>query len=83
MCRWQVDSDLFGTPSVSRLGLPVFTLALGLLDGFNPCVMWVLLFLLFLLSLLVRLRDRRRMAIIAGTFVRVSASCTLRSWPHG
>jgi len=27
----------------------------GLLDGFNPCAMWVLL---FLLSLLVHLRDR-------------------------
>lgn len=54
---------------VSTLGLPAFTLALGLLDGFNPCAMWVLL---FLLSLLVRLNDRRRMALIAGTFVLVS-----------
>ena len=58
-----------GEISVERLGLPLFTLALGLLDGFNPCAMWVLL---FLLSLLVRLRDRRRMAWIAGTFVAVS-----------
>jgi hypothetical protein len=49
----------------------LFTLALGLLDGFNPCAMWVLL---FLLSLLVRLRDRRRMALIAGTFVLVSGA---------
>lgn len=66
-----VDSVLFGTLSASRLGLPLFTLALGLLDGFNPCAMWVLL---FLLSLLVRLRDRRRMALIAGTFVGVSGA---------
>jgi hypothetical protein len=51
--------------------LPLFTLALGLLDGFNPCAMWVLL---FLLSLLVRLRDRKRMALIAGTFVLVSGA---------
>jgi glutaredoxin len=61
----------FGTLSASRLGLPLFTVALGLLDGFNPCAMWVLL---FLLSLLVRLRDRRRMALIAGTFVLVSGA---------
>jgi hypothetical protein len=53
------------------MGLPLFTLALGLLDGFNPCAMWVLL---FLLSLLVHLRDRKRMAIIAGTFVLVSGA---------
>ena len=66
-----VDSAWFGTLSASRMGLPLFTLALGLLDGFNPCAMWVLL---FLLSLLVRLRDRRRMALIAGTFVLVSGA---------
>jgi hypothetical protein len=67
----QVKSRLFGTLSASHLGLPLFTLALGLLDGFNPCAMWVLL---FLLSLLVRLQNRRRMAIVAGTFVLVSGA---------
>jgi glutaredoxin len=61
----------FGTLSATELGLPLFTLALGLLDGFNPCAMWVLL---FLLSLLVRLQDRRRMALIAGTFVAASGA---------
>jgi len=69
--RQEVAGTPFGTLSASRLGLPLFTLALGLLDGFNPCAMWVLL---FLLSLLVRLRDRRRMALIAGTFVVVSGA---------
>ncbi|GAB3375580.1 glutaredoxin family protein [Azotobacter armeniacus] len=66
-----VETGLFGTLSVERLGLPLFTLALGLLDGFNPCAMWLLL---FLLSLLVRLHDRRRMALVAGTFVLVSGA---------
>lgn len=59
----------YGALNVERLGLPLFTIALGLIDGFNPCAMWVLL---FLLSVLVRLRDRRRMALIAGTFVLTS-----------
>lgn len=63
------ESTMTGLPSVQDWGLPLFTLAMGLLDGFNPCAMWVLL---FLLSLLVRLQDRRRMAMIAGTFVLVS-----------
>ena len=66
-----VRTALFGTLSAPDLGLPLFTLALGLLDGFNPCAMWVLL---FLLALLVRLRDRRRMALVAGTFVIVSGA---------
>lgn len=67
----RVETALFGTLSASRLGLPLFTLVMGLLDGFNPCAMWVLL---FLLSLLVHLRDRKRMALIAGTFVLVSGA---------
>lgn len=58
-----------GRVSVAELGLPLFTLAIGLLDGFNPCAMWVLL---FLLSLLVTLRDRVAMVLISGTFVLVS-----------
>ncbi len=69
--RDRVESSLFGTLSASELGLPLFTLTLGLLDGFNPCAMWVLL---FLLSLLVRLQDRRRMAMVAGTFVLASGA---------
>lgn len=66
-----VETAVFGSISASRLGLPLFTIALGLLDGFNPCAMWVLL---FLLSLLVHLHSRSRMALVAGTFVLVSGA---------
>ena len=62
---------LSGRLNADEMGLPLFTLAMGLLDGFNPCAMWVLL---FLLSLLVRLQDRRRMALVAGTFVLASGA---------
>lgn len=66
-----VETTLFGPLDPAKLGLPLFTLALGLVDGFNPCATWVLL---FLLSLLVRLHDRRRMALVAGTFVLASGA---------
>ena len=59
----------FGTYSLQQLGLPAFTILIGLIDGFNPCAMWVLL---FLLSILVNIRERRRIILIAGTFVVVS-----------
>ena len=59
----------FGRLSHQEIGLPLFTFAIGLLDGFNPCAMWVLL---FLLSLLVTLQDRIKMTLVAGTFVLVS-----------
>lgn len=65
----RIERTLFGPLDARRLGLPLFTFALGLLDGLNPCAMWVLL---FLLSILLNLRDRARMALIAGTFVLVS-----------
>ena len=64
-----VTLPLFGAVSPRALGLPVFTVAVGLLDGFNPCAMWVLL---FLLSLLVNLGSRPKMMLIGGTFVAVS-----------
>lgn len=64
-----VDAPLLGTLRVSELGLPLFTVLVGLLDGFNPCAMWVLL---FLLSLLVNMKSRPRMALVAVTFVLVS-----------
>jgi hypothetical protein len=64
-----IKTAWFGELQAQDLGLPLFTIAVGLLDGFNPCAMWVLL---FLLSLLVNLQDRRKMALIAGTFVLIS-----------
>lgn len=65
----KISLPFIGELDVARIGLPLFTLALGLLDGFNPCATWVLL---FLLSFLVHLRDRLRIALVAGTFVLVS-----------
>ena len=60
---------LFGrTITLADVGLPAFTLALGLLDGFNPCSMWVLL---LMISLLAPLNDRKRMLAIGGTFVLI------------
>lgn len=56
------------TVTLDDVGLPAFTLAMGLLDGLNPCSMWVLI---LMISLLATLNDRRRMLAIAGTFVLV------------
>jgi glutaredoxin len=64
-----IDLPLVGWLAPDHVGLPVFTVVVGLIDGFNPCATWVLL---FLLAMLVNLKDRARMALIAGTFVLVS-----------
>lgn len=65
----EVDVPWLGRLSAEDMGLPLFTVAIGLIDGFNPCAMWVLL---FLLTLLVNVKSRARMLAIAGTFVLVS-----------
>lgn len=65
----EIDLPLFGLLSASGLGLPLFTIAVGLVDGFNPCAMWVLL---FLLSILVNLKDRWKILAVAGVFVLIS-----------
>lgn len=63
------EVDFFGRVlTLDDIGLPAFSLALGLLDGFNPCSMWVLL---LMISMLAPLNDRRRMLAIAGTFVLI------------
>jgi glutaredoxin len=61
--------DFFGHRiTLDQVGLPLFTLAMGLLDGFNPCSMWVLI---LMISLLAPLNNRPRMFAIAGTFIAV------------
>jgi len=64
-----IDVPWLGRLEPARIGMPLFTLAIGLVDGFNPCAMWVLL---LLLSILVNLRSRWRILAVAGTFVVVS-----------
>lgn len=64
-----IEVPVFGKLKISEIGMPAFTFLIGLVDGFNPCAMWVLV---FLLSVLVNVKDRRRMIAIAGTFVVVS-----------
>ena len=66
-----IDLPVLGRVQVRSVGLPLFTIAVGLVDGFNPCAMWVLL---FLLSVLVNLHDRGKILAVAGTFVFISGA---------
>lgn len=66
--RGEIEAPLLGTISAARVGMPAFSFVIGFLDGVNPCAMWALL---YVLTLLVTLRDRRRMLALGGTFVLV------------
>jgi len=65
-----ITLPFFGTVDALSFSLPALTIIIGALDGFNPCAMWVLL---FLISLLLGMEDRKRMWILGGTFIVASA----------
>ncbi|MFO1093706.1 MAG: glutaredoxin domain-containing protein [Planctomycetaceae bacterium] len=67
----EIRVPVLGSVRASRMGLPAFTIVIGLIDGFNPCAMWVLL---FLLSILVNLQNRWKILAVAGSFVFVSGA---------
>lgn len=70
------ESELSRLPFLEKLSIasvPLLPLSvyIGLLDGFNPCAMWVLV---FLLGLLLRTKERKRMAMVGLTFVIASGA---------
>jgi thiol-disulfide isomerase/thioredoxin len=60
---------LIGEINPAEYSLPALSVILGLVDGFNPCAMWVLV---YLISVVVTLRDRKRIWLIVGSFVLAS-----------
>jgi hypothetical protein len=62
----EVTLPIFGEVNATRLGLPLFSFAVGFVDGLNPCAMWALL---YLLTLLAPLRNRRRMFLLGSAFI--------------
>ncbi|MBU1130924.1 hypothetical protein KJ840_02215 [Patescibacteria group bacterium] len=67
----KLSLPIFGEVELKNISLPILTIMIGALDGFNPCAMWVLL---FLISLLLNMGDRRRMWILGGAFILASGA---------
>jgi cytochrome c biogenesis protein CcdA/glutaredoxin-related protein len=82
----------YGNHTISFLGfkidtkeltLPFVSVIIGLVDGFNPCAMWVLL---FLISMLIGMKDKKRMWSLGLAFLFTSAFIYLLfmiSWLNG
>ncbi len=58
-----------GEVNLKSFSLPLLTFIIAATDGFNPCAMWVLL---FLISLLLGMKDRKRMWLLGGIFILTS-----------
>jgi len=65
-----VRLPLVGEVRTANLSIPALTALLAAADGFNPCAMWVLV---FLLGLLAGMKDRARMWLLGVAFVATSA----------
>ncbi len=64
-----IKIPLIGEVDLEKVSLSFATVLIGLVDGFNPCAMWVLL---FLISALIGMKDRKRMFIIGFSFILTS-----------
>ncbi len=63
--------DIFNTTiDLKDMSLPVIAVIIGLVDGFNPCAMWVLI---FLITMLFDYPSRKKMWILGCTFLFTSA----------
>lgn len=67
----KITLPFIGQIRIKDFSLPAITVIFGALDGFNPCAMWVLI---FLISLLIKMTDRRKMWILGTTFIVASAA---------
>lgn len=53
-----------------KVSLPLLAVVIGFIDGFNPCAMWVLI---FLISMMLTMKNRKRMWALGLTFLSTSA----------
>jgi thiol-disulfide isomerase/thioredoxin len=65
-----INLPLLGDVNAKQVSLPLVAVILGTIDGFNPCAMWVLL---FLINMLFTMKDRKKMWLLGITFLFTSA----------
>lgn len=66
----KINLPFFGEIETKDVSLPLLTIIIAGLDGFNPCAMWVLL---FLITLLLGMENRKKMWLFGGVFIASSA----------
>ena len=69
-----VSIPFLGEVNPKKVSLPLIAVIIGLVDGFNPCAMWVLV---FLISMLLNMKNKKRMWALGLTFLITSAAIYL------
>lgn len=68
--KFIINVPILGKVNMKNVSLTTSAVVIGLVDGFNPCAMWVLL---FLISMLIGMKDKKRMWTLGVTFLVTSA----------
>lgn len=65
-----INIPLLGDVDAKKVSIPIVAVILGTIDGFNPCAMWILL---FLINMLFNMKDRKKMWLLGIIFLITSA----------
>ena len=66
----QFKVPVLGNIDAKKVSLPIVAIIMGVVDGFNLCAMWILI---FLISFLITKKDYKKMLILGSTFLITSA----------
>ena len=65
----EVKIPILGNINMKKVSIPLVAVILGFIDGFNPCAMWILL---FLINMFFGMKDRKKAWILGMVFLLVS-----------
>ena len=65
----EIKIPILGNINMKKVSIPLVAVVLGFIDGFNPCAMWILL---FLINMFFGMKDRKKAWILGMTFLLVS-----------
>lgn len=66
----KIKIPFIGEVNPQNFSLFLLAIIIGFIDGFNPCAMWILL---FLISILLGINERKKMWILGSTFILTSS----------
>lgn len=64
-----IELPILGNVDIKKVSIPLVAVILGFVDGFNPCAMWILL---FLINMLFNLKNKKKSWILGMTFLFIS-----------
>ncbi len=68
--EYQVNVPILGEVNISEMSLPVMTGLISFVDGFNPCSLWLIT---FLLGIVIHTGSRKKIVLVGLTFLLVTS----------